>query len=284
MDTSYCLDFLGVGRRREQNDAQAEEFRVYRADMLLHGLPRFNRVTRLHRIHDPAMGKQRKTGTLTGLQTFITGWSDNLHQRCANLQHRAIVGGFGQRRMKSLISLRNTLFLPELLFLQPQNRLQPRQILRSRTLGGQGRYGRLDEQSQLKDVLEGQVMKRQGQILCVAARNKVPGATPADGKALQLHHTKRFSQRRPAFATVDPFQTGQTTFGRHYSGPSGHCPARFSEGFETFECKVGGWNCSSPSGRRWPEGPDEGAFPALTRRFARPSPKGRGTSSKQVSK
>src|SRR6266581_7384977 len=38
-----------------------------------------------------------------------------------------------------------------------------------------------------------------------------------------------------------------------------------------------GGSCPSPSGRRWPEGPDEGAFPALTRRFAPPSPKGRGT-------
>src|SRR2546427_8113643 len=40
-------------------------------------------------------------------------------------------------------------------------------------------------------------------------------------------------------------------------------------------------SCPSPSGRRWPEGPDEGAFPALTRRFAPPSPKGRGTCPKQ---
>src|SRR2546428_12352208 len=38
-----------------------------------------------------------------------------------------------------------------------------------------------------------------------------------------------------------------------------------------------GGSCPSPSGRRWPEGPDEGAFPALTPRFAPPSPKGRGT-------
>src|SRR2546427_11831876 len=45
-----------------------------------------------------------------------------------------------------------------------------------------------------------------------------------------------------------------------------------------------GGSCPSPSGRRWPEGPDEGAFPALTRRFAPPSPKGRGTCPKQVSK
>src|SRR5437867_4719298 len=43
-----------------------------------------------------------------------------------------------------------------------------------------------------------------------------------------------------------------------------------------------GGSCPSPSGRRWPEGPDEGAFPALTRRFAPPSPKGRGTCPKQV--
>src|SRR2546426_12611142 len=42
-----------------------------------------------------------------------------------------------------------------------------------------------------------------------------------------------------------------------------------------------GGSCPSPSGRRWPEGPDEGAFPALTRRFAPPSPKGRGTCPKQ---
>src|SRR6266704_4311042 len=109
--------------------------------------------------------------------------------------------------MKSLIGPRNTLFLPEFLFLQPQNRLQPRNILSSRTLGSQGRYGRLDEQSQLKDVLERQVMKRQGQILCVAARNEVAGAPPADGKALQLHHTKRFSQRRPAHVRLSPPST-----------------------------------------------------------------------------
>ena len=44
-----------------------------------------------------------------------------------------------------------------------------------------------------------------------------------------------------------------------------------------------GGSCPSPSGRRWPEGPDEGAFPALTRRFAPPSPKGRGTFPEQVS-
>src|SRR5215831_15889915 len=34
----------------------------------------------------------------------------------------------------------------------------------------------------------------------------------------------------------------------------------------------------SPSGRRWPEGPDEGRSIALTRRFAAPSPRGRATS------
>src|SRR6266699_2471452 len=44
-----------------------------------------------------------------------------------------------------------------------------------------------------------------------------------------------------------------------------------------------GGSCPSSSGRRWPEGPDEGAFPALTRRFAPPSPKGRGTFREQVS-
>src|SRR6266699_5966554 len=44
-----------------------------------------------------------------------------------------------------------------------------------------------------------------------------------------------------------------------------------------------GGSCPSPSGRRWPEGPDEGAFPALTRRFAPPSSKGRGTFREQVS-
>src|SRR5439155_1769555 len=33
-----------------------------------------------------------------------------------------------------------------------------------------------------------------------------------------------------------------------------------------------------PSGRRWPEGPDEGAFPALTRRFAPPSQRERDIS------
>src|SRR6266516_2413253 len=38
---------------------------------------------------------------------------------------------------------------------------------------------------------------------------------------------------------------------------------------------TGGWelraraNCPSPSGRRWPEGADEGAFPALTPRASR---------------
>src|SRR6266700_6209251 len=44
-----------------------------------------------------------------------------------------------------------------------------------------------------------------------------------------------------------------------------------------------GGSCPSPSGRRWPEGPDEGAFPALTRRFAPPSPKGGGAVPEQVS-
>src|SRR2546427_11243428 len=46
-------------------------------------------------------------------------------------------------------------------------------------------------------------------------------------------------------------------------------------------------SCPSPSGRRWPEGPDEGAFSALTRRFAPPSPKGpkgRGTFPEQASR
>src|SRR6266508_161209 len=41
---------------------------------------------------------------------------------------------------------------------------------------------------------------------------------------------------------------------------------------------------ASPKGRSLNKGPDEGPFPALTRRFAPPSPKGRGTSPKQVSK
>src|SRR5262252_4538738 len=38
-------------------------------------------------------------------------------------------------------------------------------------------------------------------------------------------------------------------------------------------------DCASPSplGRRWPEGPDEGRSLTLTRRFAAPSPRGRGT-------
>ncbi len=36
-----------------------------------------------------------------------------------------------------------------------------------------------------------------------------------------------------------------------------------------------------PLGEGRPEGPDEGAFPALTQRFAPPSPKGRGTCPKQ---
>src|SRR5262249_32705838 len=35
-------------------------------------------------------------------------------------------------------------------------------------------------------------------------------------------------------------------------------------------------------GRRWPEGPDEGRSFALTRRFAAPSPGGRGTRSPNV--
>src|SRR5262249_29045412 len=43
-------------------------------------------------------------------------------------------------------------------------------------------------------------------------------------------------------------------------------------------------DCASPSpfGRRWPEGPDEGRSFALTRRFAAPSPRGRGTSRKSM--
>src|SRR5262245_5884494 len=43
--------------------------------------------------------------------------------------------------------------------------------------------------------------------------------------------------------------------------------------------------CASPSpyGIRWPEGPDEGRSFALTRRFAAPSPRGRGTSRKPCS-
>src|SRR5215831_9693885 len=36
------------------------------------------------------------------------------------------------------------------------------------------------------------------------------------------------------------------------------------------------WASPSPSGRRWPEGPDEGRSCTLTRRFAAPSPRGRG--------
>ena len=41
---------------------------------------------------------------------------------------------------------------------------------------------------------------------------------------------------------------------------------------------------ASPLGRSLKEGPDEGRFPALTRRFAPPSPGGRGTFPEQVSK
>src|SRR5215470_2435523 len=43
------------------------------------------------------------------------------------------------------------------------------------------------------------------------------------------------------------------------------------------------WASPSPSGRRWPEGPDEGQSFALTRRFAAPSPKGRGPSKNATS-
>src|SRR5262245_31652076 len=42
------------------------------------------------------------------------------------------------------------------------------------------------------------------------------------------------------------------------------------------KCDAKDWARPSPSGRRSPEGPDEGKSFSLTRRFAAPSPGGRG--------
>src|SRR6266508_1991686 len=54
----------------------------------------------------------------------------------------------------------------------------------------------------------------------------------------------------------------------------------------TVQISRNGRSSPSPSGRRWREAPDEGlrsrGFTPLTRRFAPPSPGGRGTPPKQV--
>ena len=100
--------------------------------------------------------------------------------------------------MEGLIrQTRHSLFI-HFFFLLLKDRFQAEQILTIRALRCQSRDRRLDEQSELENVLKGKMMQRLSQIFRLSTSNKIPGALAAHNQTPKLHHTKGFAKRRPA--------------------------------------------------------------------------------------